>query len=80
MITGSSSGSCRWRPGAAKTAATSALIPTMLAQEPPDGAFELIVATSVTEGTGQILRERADENASLRVTDNPGQQHSRCKR
>lgn len=47
---------------------------SILAQEPPPGGFEVIVADGMsTDGTRNLLTRLADEDSRLRVVDNPGQ-------
>jgi len=46
---------------------------SLLSQNSPPGGFEVIVADGMsTDGTRRILRELADENASVRLVDNTG--------
>jgi glycosyltransferase involved in cell wall biosynthesis len=50
-----------------------ATIRSVLAQESPDGGFEVIVADGMSDdGTRGILQELADEDPRLRIIDNPG--------
>jgi succinoglycan biosynthesis protein ExoA len=47
---------------------------SILAQEPPPGGFEVIVADGMSDdGTRSILSKLANENFRLRIVDNPGQ-------
>jgi succinoglycan biosynthesis protein ExoA len=46
---------------------------SILAQEPPGGSFEIIVADGMSDdGTREILQRLAQEDSRLRVVDNPG--------
>ncbi len=46
---------------------------SILAQEPPSGGFEIIVADGISDdGTRDILMQLAEEDGRLRVIDNPG--------
>lgn len=46
---------------------------SILAQEPPPGGFEIIVADGMSDdGTRHILKRLAEENPQLQVVDNPG--------
>jgi succinoglycan biosynthesis protein ExoA len=48
-------------------------IRSILAQEPPSGGFEVIVADGMSDdGTREILQQLADEDLRLRFIDNPG--------
>ena len=50
-----------------------ACLHSILAQEPPHGGFEVIVADGMSsDGTRDILMELACEEPRLRVIDNPG--------
>ena len=46
---------------------------SILAQEPPSGDFEIIVADGISDdGTREILNRLAEEDSRLRIIDNPG--------
>src|SRR5438552_1613745 len=48
-------------------------IRSILAQEPPPGGFEVIVADGMSDdGTRDVLKRLAEEDPRLRVVDNPG--------
>lgn len=52
----------------------AACVRSLLAQEPPPGGFEIIVADGMSnDGTREILQRLAGAAPSLRVVDNPGQ-------
>jgi len=47
---------------------------SILAQQPPPGDFEIIVADGMSDdGTRETLTRLSQENPRLRVVDNPGQ-------
>ena len=49
-----------------------ACVRSMLAQQPPEGGFEVIVADGMSEdGTREILQRLAAEDSRLGVVDNP---------
>jgi glycosyltransferase involved in cell wall biosynthesis len=50
-----------------------ACLESILAQEPPEGGFEIIVADGVsTDGTREFLEQLAKRHSQLRVLNNPG--------
>jgi GT2 family glycosyltransferase len=51
-----------------------ACLRSVLAQEPPDGGFEVVVADGMsTDGTRELVRESFRSNPRLRLIDNPAQ-------
>src|SRR5688572_29967727 len=50
-----------------------ACLPSALAQAPPEGGFEIIVADGMsTDGTREYLQHMAKEHPQIRFLDNPG--------
>lgn len=50
-----------------------ACVRSILAQEPPPGGFEIIVADGISDdGTDDILKRLAEEDPRLRIVHNPG--------
>jgi succinoglycan biosynthesis protein ExoA len=59
---------CRWEARQIRT-----VVESILAQEEPDGGFEVILADGMSDdGTREILEQIANSDARVKVIDNPG--------
>lgn len=59
---------CRWEVEHIKT-----VLESILAQEEPDGGFEVIIADGMSDdGTREILEEIANSDSRVKMIDNPG--------